>query len=338
MAVGVDEPELPVGINIHRTGHDMGGDVGHAASDAIASIMESSGRLLDDMRPDGIIVLGDRLDMIPAAIAALSLNIPIIHIHGGEVTLGAVDDRVRNAVSQFAQLHCVSTTTARNRLLNMGIAEQSIVVTGAPGIDTLLSVPVMSRHDFLNAVDPGGQLPKDGAFILATVHPETASSNPLLPMEVVLESLQSLKVPTLFTGTNSDPGGAEMRRMLSRWIPSRPWIAFKDTLGQHLYANALRSASLMVGNSSSGIIEAGVFGLPVVNVGERQKGRESGRNVSHVVNDASNVSSAIEQVLQTGRRITDMTYGSGAAGAAIAQAASRFLCQKQSGKDTAITC
>ena len=250
MADGDAGPELPAGTDVYHVGRDLGGNAGSGATDAIAEILRLCGRRLDDLRPDGVVVLGDRLDMIPAAMAALALNIPIVHIHGGEITLGAVDDKIRNAVSQFAAQHCVSTSGARARLMGMGVDAASITVTGAPGIDTLLSSPQLTRQDFMKEVDPDGKLPKDAPFILATVHPETASPTPLAPMQVILSSLDELGYPTLFTGTNSDPGGAAIRVMLSDWILSRPWVAYKETLGQRLYANALRLASQMIGNSS----------------------------------------------------------------------------------------
>jgi len=123
-------------------------------------------------------------------------------------------------------------------------------------------------------------------FILVTVHPETNSSHPFDPLDAVLAALDAAPRPTVITAPNADPGGAEMRTRIEAFAAARPWAVFRDTLGVRLYASALRFAAVMLGNSSSGIVEAGLFGLPVINVGGRQEGRACGGNVHHCGADA----------------------------------------------------
>ncbi len=229
-----------------------------------------------ELRPDLVLAIGDRLDMLPAVAATLPFNIPVAHLHGGEITEGAVDDRIRNAITKLSDLHLASCEGAAQRLRDMGEDPVRIVVTGAPGLDTLLAAPIMDRAEFLAETGLADVAGAAEAFLLATVHPETNANDPAAPMTAVLGALDELKLPVLFTAPNSDPGGAEMKEQLTQWARGRPSFGLSTRSDPRLYPNALRHAAAMVGNSSSGIIEAGLFGLPVVDVGDRQKGRERG--------------------------------------------------------------
>ena len=146
------------------------------------------------------------------------------------------------------------------------------------------------------------------------------AGEPLAPVEAVLAALEARPAPTLFTAPNSDPGGAEIRRRIDAFVAAHPWARFRDTLGAQLYANALRHAALMLGNSSSGIIEAGLFGLPVVNVGDRQKGRERGGNVIDVPADGASVGKALDRLGAVPERLAPSSpYGDGQAGPRVAE-------------------
>ncbi|MBT6830338.1 MAG: hypothetical protein HOA58_12540, partial [Rhodospirillaceae bacterium] len=133
-------------------------------------------------------------------------------------------------------------------------------------------------------------------FILATVHPETNVSHPFGPLDAALAALDAAPRATVITAPNADPGGAEMRARIEDFAATRPWAVFRDTLGARLYANAMRLAAVMLGNSSSGVVEAGLFGLPVINVGGRQEGRACGANVHHCSADADAVGSLLAQM------------------------------------------
>jgi UDP-hydrolysing UDP-N-acetyl-D-glucosamine 2-epimerase len=304
---------------LHETGSDLGGRADAAATTAMADIAAGCGALYAGLAPDVVLVMGDRLDMLPAATASLPFNIPLAHLHGGEVTEGAIDDRVRHAMSKLSQLHLVSCESARQCLLSMGEDDAKIVVTGAPGLDTLLAAPQMSRAEFLREVGLDAVAGSEKVFILATVHPETNAPDPIAPMTAVLAALDELRLPVLFTAPNNDPGGAEMKQVLAAWIASRACAVHRDTLGSRLYPNALRHAAAMVGNSSSGIIEAGLFGLPVVDVGDRQKGRERGGNVVPV-GCGPDVAQAIRDALDGGRLLPESPYGQGGSGPLVAEA------------------
>lgn len=310
---------VPAGATVHPGGVDLGGASPETAAVAMSCIHADAAALFASLKPDLVFVIGDRLDMLPAATAALPFNLPLAHLHGGEITKGAVDDRIRHALSQLSDLHCVSTQDARRRLLAMSIDAAKIHVTGAPGLDTLKVAPVLPLDAFTREAGLDGVEGDLKALRLVTVHPETNAADPLAPLDAVLDALDARPGPTLFTAPNSDPGGAAMRRRIDYFVASRPWARFRDTLGARLYASALRHAAMMVGNSSSGIIEAGLFGLPVVNVGDRQKGRERGGNVMDVSNDAAAVGRAFDQFGAVPARLASLSpYGDGEAGPRVA--------------------
>lgn len=304
---------LPAGVALHHSGKDLGGGTGLNAAVAMAVCMESAAYTLGAAEFDCLLLMGDRLDMLPAACASLPFNTPIAHLHGGELTHGAIDDRVRHAISKMAHIHFASTAEAAARIAEMGEEPWRIHVTGGPGLDTLRLASKLSTEDLAAAL----KLPFSGPFILATVHPETNSDDPAAPLGALLPALDQLKIPTLFTAPNSDPGGKTLRGQIDAFIPNRPWAAFRASLGK-FYPSALQNAAVMVGNSSSGLIEAGYFGLPVVNVGARQMGRSAGPNVHSVPNDRQAVLVALQAALRGGRTAAFSPYGDGYASSRIA--------------------
>ena len=317
-----DVEGIPEGATVHEGGADLGGETGSRAANAMASITRAAGDVYACAVPDMVLVTGDRLDMLPAATATLPFNIPLAHLHGGEVTEGAVDDRTRHAITKLAHLHCVSCTSARTRLLALGEEDWRIAVTGAPGLDTLKAAPEMSAEDLAAVL----KLPDTAGLRLVTVHPETNGDDPLAPLKAVMGALALRPALTLFTAPNSDPGGAEMRRRIEAFVATNDWAHFRDTLGSRLYPNVLRHATLMVGNSSSGVIEAGLFGLPVINVGDRQKGRERGGNVLDVPNNVHAVVAALDRLSAEVHRFPAGTpYGDGSAGPRVADAVAAYL-------------
>lgn len=313
---------------VHSGGADLGGASPETATSAMARIHADTGMLLAEIGPDIVLVMGDRLDMLPAAAATIPFNLPLVHLHGGEVTEGAVDDRIRHAISKLAHVHCVSSPGARARLLAMGEADSRIHVTGAPGLDTLMEMPELPAEDFAREAGLEGIDGDLSALRLVTVHPETNAADPLAPFAAVLAAIDARPAPTLFTAPNSDPGGANIRSRIEAFIAAHGWARFRGTLGARLYANALRRAAVMVGNSSSGIIEAGLFGLPVVDVGDRQKGRERGANVIDVPSDAGAVGRVLDRLGPRPVRLAHGTpYGDGKAGPRVAKVVVEALSQ-----------
>ncbi len=305
---------IPKDATVRVAGADIAGDAA-AAAGAMAAIAEATGRACAELRPDVVLIACDRLDMIPAAVATLPFNLPLVHLHGGELAQGAIDDRIRHALSKLAHLHCAATVEAAERLNQMGEEAWRIHVTGAPGLDTLAGEQAISRAAFAKELG----LSDTQGLRLVTVHPETNAADPIAPLDAVLAALERQPAPTLLTAPNSDPGGAEIERRVRAFAERHPWAVYRHTLGARYYASALRHAAFMLGNSSSGIVEAALFGLPVIDVGDRQQGRARGRNVNDCRSDADEIARLM--TVLDGRRYPPeevSLYGDGQAAPRIA--------------------
>jgi GDP/UDP-N,N'-diacetylbacillosamine 2-epimerase (hydrolysing) len=281
----------------------------------IGRILQGLTGELDRLRPDLVLLLGDRGEMLAGAIAALHLNIPVAHIHGGERS-GTVDEPIRHAISKLSHLHFVATEESRDRLVRMGEHPASIHVTGAPGLDGLQN---LARHD-RTALFASHGLNPDRRTALLLHHPVVQeamkSSN---RTAAILSALQELDLQVLAFMPNSDAGGTEIANLVQeRSATSDNW-RFITHLPRAAFASFLRETDVLVGNSSSGIIEAASFGTPVVNIGSRQNLRERNANVIDTPGEtAKQIVTAITAALKIGRMPTVNIYGDGHAGERIA--------------------
>jgi len=306
---------LPVGVEAHTAGASLGGTSGLRAAKGMAAIAAAAAEHVSRLGPDVVLIAGDRLDMLPVATATMPFNTPLAHLAGGDLTLGAVDDRIRHALSKLSHLHFTVTAEAARRLYRMGEEPWRVHVSGAPNLDTLSSAERLDAGRFASEVG----LPSVDGLRLVTVHPETNAADPLAPARAVLTALDEEPAPTLMTASNTDPGGAEITRMLVEFALGRDWAVFVSSLGARLYANALRHARMMVGNSSSGIIEAPLFGLPVINVGRRQDGRARDGGVRDVPADPHAIAALLREPPSRGVEGSGAgIYGDGRAGERIA--------------------
>ena len=228
--------------------------------------------------PDLIVIAGDRYELLGVCIAAVLHKIPIAHLHGGEMTLGAMDELFRHAMTKMASLHFPSMEAYARRILQMGERPDRVHAVGALAIDTIKSVALFSQKE-LSALC-GVDFKKEVALV--TYHPVTQDDYSLASKQVqeLLAALAETELSVLVTMPNADAGGLQIYEVLQKTVRSHP-EKFKlvKNLGQKAYLSAMRHARLMVGNSSSGIIESASFKLPVVNVGDRQGGRIKPRNV-----------------------------------------------------------
>lgn len=271
-------------------------------------------------RPDLLLVLGDRFEMYAAAIAALPFRIPMAHIHGGEVTEGAIDDAIRHSITKLSHLHFVSTQAYADRIIRMGEEPWRVVVSGAPSLDNLAGVEVLG----LDALGASLGVPLEQPFILATYHPATLEEQSArVQMDEVLAAITERDMPVVFTMPNADPGGREVGEMIRAYTEAHPTAVYVENLGTQAYFSMMANAALMLGNSSSGIIEACSFGLPVVNIGTRQRGRVRGSNVIDIDCEREAIAAGIAQALDPafGQHIkgTVNPYGSGQASQVIAE-------------------
>lgn len=222
------------------------------------------------LRPDLLVVLGDRWELLAACSAAVAAGVPIAHLHGGESSEGVIDEQVRHAVTKFAHLHLPAAELYRRRILQMGEEPRRVVLAGAPGLENLAALAPVPRAELERLAG----LSLSEPFVIATCHPETAGSVDLSVLDATLGAIDALRLRAVVTLANADAGGAAINRRVLAWARSRRGrAAVVASLGADGYPSLLRLARAVVGNSSSGIIEAPFLRVPTVNVGDRQKGR-----------------------------------------------------------------
>lgn len=246
-------------------------------------------------RPDVLVVLGDRFEVLAAAQAALLLGVPVAHVHGGEVTEGAVDESIRHAVTKMAHLHFTAAERFRRRVLQLGEDPARVHVVGAPGLDWVARLDPLPRADLEAALG----LPLTPPVLLVTYHPATAGDeDPEEAVGALLAALDRLPEATVVaTGSNADAGGRAVRRALEAWASGRQGATVHGSLGQRRYLSLLARCDAVVGNSSSGIIEAPALGTPTVDVGTRQRGRPRATSVTRCPVDAAAIERAVRAVL-----------------------------------------
>ena len=266
------------------------------------------------LRPDLVLLLGDRGEMLAGAIAALHMNIPIAHVHGGERS-GTIDESVRHAISKLSHFHFVSTEQSRERLVRMGELPGQVFVTGAPGLDGIVQDGSILRIDLLaeQRFDPEKPI---AIFVFHPVVQEAADGGAVATM--LLERLLQQGFQVLALRPNSDAGSAEVRAALDCHA-AHPDVRVLTHLARNVFLSWLAAADVMVGNSSSGIIEAASFGLPVVNVGSRQNLRERNANVYDVESRPQAVDKVLARVRHQGRLPQHNVYGDGQAAGRIVE-------------------
>ncbi len=233
------------------------------------------------LKPNLLVVLGDRFEIFSAVTAALPFRFPIAHIHGGESSEGAIDESIRHAITKMSHIHFTSTETYRNRVIQMGEPPDRVFCYGAPGIDNINRLKLIKKKQLLVELD----IPEDKRLGIVTYHPVTLEKG--LSESHIFELLKALKIFTdiywIFTFPNADNEGRIIIERIKNFVgeTENRGKVFKS-LGQLRYLSLLKHSDLMVGNSSSGLIEAPSFKLPVVNIGNRQKGRVRGRNIIDV--------------------------------------------------------
>jgi GDP/UDP-N,N'-diacetylbacillosamine 2-epimerase (hydrolysing) len=276
---------------------------------------------LANERPDLMLLIGDRGEMLAGAIAALHLGIPNVHLHGGERS-GTVDEPVRHAITKLSHWHFVATEASRERVVKMGERPDHVWVTGAPSLDGLADLENLPREPVLSALG----LPKGARYLLVLFHPVVQEmQDAWRQTQALVDALQSVQqeVPPLhlvWLAPNADAGSAGIVQALD---------AAQDHIGASLrrithlhrpdYLAALRHADVLVGNSSSGIIEAASLGTPVVNIGHRQRARERNANTLDCEADPSAIQAALRQSLAVGRLVPANVYGDGHAAGKIVE-------------------
>lgn len=268
-AAEIHQSGIPVSAEIDLAlSGDQPLDAARACGRGIERLTEAFVRL----RPDLIVVLGDRFEILAAGLAALFLDIPVAHIHGGEITEGAIDDTIRHALTKIAALHFVAAAPYRRRVIQMGEPPDRVFDVGALAIDNTRSLPLPGRRE----LEAQFGVPADMPYFLVTYHPVTRRQGNDRPVvEAMLAALHRISgARIVLTGVNADPGHESVYAPIAWYVSAHPGRAILcPSLGRVGYLGAMRHALAVVGNSSSGLIEAPAVGVPTVNIGSRQKGR-----------------------------------------------------------------
>lgn len=275
---------------------------------------------LDRLRPDLLVVLGDRFEALSICQAALIMRIPIMHLHGGELTEGAYDDAIRHAISKMAFLHFVAAEPYRKRVIQMGESPERVFNVGAAGLDHLKRTPDMP----LPALNDSLGFDLSAPFLLVTYHPVTMlEEDPVESFTALLQALEAFPAyRVVLTYPNADNGGRAIIPMIEQFAAKYPQrVLAIPSLGFKRYLSVVKRAAAVVGNSSSGIIEVPSFGVPTVNIGSRQAGRLSADSVLHCAANKEAIEDAIAQALSEpfarACRQTLNPYGQGDAAGAI---------------------
>lgn len=288
--------------SITRAGFKVDASVKWRNASTLAKLAASTGRAIEDLSKaiemidaEIILVVGDRVEAFAAASAAQLAGRIVAHVHGGEVARGQVDDTLRHVITKLSHLHFTATAAARDRVIRMGEAAANVFHVGAPGVESI-------RNDAASraTLKEFGLNLKDFALVL--LHPADADDR--LEYERSIELIRTLLAADVHhlvaLYPNIDPGADGIVRAMDRFSDHPKLIVLRHA-DRGVFLGLLRDARVLVGNSSSGIIEAGSFGTPVVNIGPRQLGRESGANVAHVSYDGREVAAAVRRALQVGR-------------------------------------
>lgn len=285
---------------------------GEAMARNLAATLAGCVDAFERLQPDIVLLLGDRGEMLAGALAAIHMNIPIVHIHGGERS-GTVDEPVRHAISKLAHFHFVSSQDARTRLVKMGERSDHVFVTGAPGLDGLDKLATLGREELCAGVgfDPTARV---GLMVYHPVLQEAAEAEG--QARALVEACLSRQLQLVAIMPNSDAGNAGVRRVLEACADHR-YVRVRTHLPRREFVSWMAASDLMVGNSSSGIIESASFGTPVVNVGIRQNLRERNTNVIDVAARGDALADAVDRALAHGRFPVCNVYGDGQAGRRI---------------------
>ena len=275
----------------------LSSDTPTGVSKSIGLGMISFAEALEELNPDIMVVLGDRFEIFSAVAAAMIARIPVGHIHGGEATEGLIDEPIRHSITKMSHIHFPATDEYRSRIIQLGEQPHHVFCTGTPGLDNILSMDLLSKEDLENSIEFNLEA---SATALLTFHPVTLDfSSAEEQFSAVLAAISSRpEMKVIFTMPNSDTDGRVIIKMINDFVAKNPkqYKAFVS-LGQLRYLSVLKHVDLVIGNSSSGLIEVPSFKIPTINIGDRQRGRIKAVSVISCEPTISSISHALNQAL-----------------------------------------
>ncbi len=275
----------------------MSADSPAAISKTMGMAMISFADYFKRTNPDLLIVLGDRYETLAVALTAVNQNIAIAHLYGGDVTEGAIDDALRHALTKLSYLHFTSTAESKKRVIQLGESPDRVFDYGLLSIDNALATDLLSKAELSDSLG----LDLGQAYAVATFHPVTLESNSAYRQvkELLAVCQQRKELTFIFTKANADAEGRVINQLLAEVSKNSDNIFVYDSLGMKLYLSALKYAEFVIGNSSSGITEAPCFGIPTINIGDRQKGRIQAESVINCKPIAREINQAINIALSS---------------------------------------
>ncbi len=309
----------------------LGSDTPVALSKSMGLAMISFSEYFEDRKPDALIVLGDRFETFAICAAATNARIPILHLHGGEATEGLIDEAYRHSITKMSYLHFTSTEAYRKRVIQMGESPERVFNVGAMGVENVLKTPLMTLQELEESL--GWRLRKP--FAIGTFHPVTLEQNTAeKQVDSLLEAIKSNPdIFFLFTKANADTDGRVINDRLVCCSNDLDNLFLVDSLGVKRYLSALKYASFVIGNSSSGLVEVPSFNIPTINIGDRQRGRVAGDTVIHCDVDKDSICEAIRKAMDPSFRNaikgTINIYGDGNTSERVVKIIRHFLCNNR---------
>lgn len=320
----IEEDNIPIDKKIEII---LSSDTHVAISKAMGLAMISFSEYFEECKPDALLVLGDRFETLAVCASATNARIPIFHIHGGEATEGLIDEAIRHSITKMSYLHFTSTETYRKRVIQMGEAPDRVFNVGAIGVENALNVPLMNQCDLEESL--GFKL--GDKYAVGTFHPVTLENNTAEnQVKELLYALDKHKdIMYLFTKANADTDGRVINEIFLEYEKKNDNFHIVDSLGMKRYLSALKNARFVIGNSSSGLLEAPAFHISTIDIGDRQKGRVAGLSVIHCEPKTELIDKAITKALDSEflKGISDMPnpYGEGMASQKILSAIKEFF-------------
>ena len=273
------------------------------SSDMPASVSKTMGLALiafsdyfEEKQPDMLVVLGDRYETLAVCIAAMNQRIPIAHLYGGEKTEGAIDEAIRHAITKLSYLHFTSTEEYRRRVIQLGEQPDRVFCVGAMGVENVVKQSIMTKRELEASI--GFELGE--SFAVVTYHPVTLETGAIASQiqELLTALLRMENMKYIITKANADAGGRQINRLLDQFAKeNKERIFVIGSLGMKRYLSALRWCKMVIGNSSSGIVEAPSFHIPTVNIGDRQKGRLQAESVINCEPDAASIEKSMRRAI-----------------------------------------
>ncbi len=289
----IEAAEIPIAAKVPM---DIEGDRGEDIARAIAQVTAGMADAFTRLRPDMIVVLGDRFEMLATVAAATAMRIPVAHIHGGELSEGVIDNSMRHAITKLSHLHLASAPEYRDRIIQMGEDPERVLVPGALAVDAVSSLKQIARPE----VEARLGVKLGNPLFLVTYHPETvtqdAGGEGIAPLIAALGRFPEATV--VITGVNADAGHSSIASALAAYADANAeQVVLKNSLGQGLYLSVMSLADAVIGNSSSGVIEAPIMRVPTVNIGDRQRGRMMPSSVICCPPNADAIETAIRKAI-----------------------------------------